>query len=55
MPLTQDGNFYRLEKEMVLDCHECGSCSYVCPANRPLLDYIKFGKTEVTKLINKRK
>jgi len=55
MPLSQDGNFYRLEKEMVLDCLECGSCSYICPANRPLLDYIKFGKTEVTKLINERK
>lgn len=55
MPLAQTGDFYRLEKEMVLDCIECGSCSYICPANRPLLDFIRLGKTEVTKLINERK
>ena len=55
MPLTQDGNFYRLEKEMVLDCLECGSCSYICPANRPLLDYIRLGKTDVNKIIRERR
>jgi len=55
MPLAQTGDFYRLEKEMVLDCIECGSCSYICPANRPLLDFIRLGKTEVIKLINERK
>ncbi|MCD6564526.1 MAG: electron transport complex subunit RsxC [Bacteroidales bacterium] len=55
MPLTQNGSFYRLEKQMVLDCIECGSCSYICPSNRPLLDFIRLGKTEVTKLINERK
>lgn len=26
-------------------CLECGCCSYTCPASRPLLDYIKLGKT----------
>ena len=55
MPLTQNENFYRLEKEMVLDCIECGSCSYICPANRPLLDFIRLGKTEVNKIIRERK
>ena len=54
MSLTQNGNFHRLEKEMVLDCLECGSCSYICPANRPLLDYIRLGKTEVNKIIRER-
>lgn len=28
----------------VADCIACGSCSYVCPSSRPLLDYIKLGK-----------
>lgn len=26
------------------DCIECGCCSYTCPANRPLLDYIRLSK-----------
>ena len=47
--------FDRLEKERVLDCMECGSCSYICPANRPLLDYIRFGKSTVSKIIRSRK
>ena len=54
MPLIQNRNFYRLEKERVLDCIECGSCSYICPANRPLLDFIRLGKTEVNKIIRER-
>jgi electron transport complex protein RnfC len=29
------------------DCMECGSCSYICPANRPLLDYIRLGKARL--------
>jgi electron transport complex protein RnfC len=31
------------------DCMECGSCSYICPANRPLLDYIRLGKVRLKK------
>lgn len=27
------------------NCIECGSCSYVCPSSRPLLDYIRYGKS----------
>ncbi len=26
------------------DCIECGSCAYVCPSNRRLVHYFKFGK-----------
>jgi electron transport complex protein RnfC len=47
--------FDRLEKEKVMDCIECGSCSYTCPSGRPLLDYIRFGKTNVGKIIRTRK
>lgn len=36
-----------MESNKVMDCIECGNCSYVCPSNRPLLDYIRFGKTTV--------
>jgi len=34
----------------VLDCIECGSCSFICPANRTLLDYIRLGKSTVLKI-----
>lgn len=28
----------------VADCLECGACSYTCPSNRPLLDFIRLAK-----------
>ncbi len=47
-------NEWDLAAEMsVTDCIECGSCSYVCPANRPLLDYIRLGKSTVMKRLKK--
>jgi electron transport complex protein RnfC len=55
MPLMQNNNFDRLEAEHVMDCIECGSCSYTCPADRPLLDYIRLGKSNVGKIIRTRK
>jgi len=41
------------EKNNITDCVECGSCSYTCPANRPILDYIRMGKAKI--LSEKRK
>lgn len=43
------------EADRITDCIECGSCSYTCPANLPLLDMICLGKTEVMKIIRSRK
>lgn len=34
----------------VLNCLECGSCSYVCPSRRPILDYIRLAKQQVRAL-----
>ena len=28
----------------VLNCMECGCCSYICPSNRPIVDYIRLDK-----------
>lgn len=28
----------------VFECFECGSCAYVCPAKRPLVQFIRIGK-----------
>ena len=44
-----------MEANRTMDCIECGSCSYTCPSNRPLLDYIRFGKTTVGAIIRTRK
>lgn len=54
MPLTEQKNYDRLEIEHIMDCIECGSCSYICPADRPLLDYIRLGKSNVGKIIRSR-
>jgi len=55
MPLSQQSLFDRLELEHVMDCIECGSCSYSCPANLPLLDFIRLGKSNIGKIIRTRK
>ncbi len=47
MTLAEKAMHERSEKEDVMDCIECGSCSYTCPSDRPLLDYIRLGKTQV--------
>lgn len=34
-------------KYNLMDCIECGSCAYICPANRPLTEAIKIGKSKL--------
>lgn len=48
--LTED-----LHKEHILDCVECGCCSFTCPANIPLLDHIRTGKSNVNKFLRSKK
>ena len=55
MTLGEKQIFDRAEDEKIMDCIECGSCSYTCPSNRPLLDYIRFGKGKVGQIIRSRK
>jgi electron transport complex protein RnfC len=55
MTLAEKGLFERAEQERITDCMECGSCSYTCPASRPLLDYIRLGKSTVIRLARERK
>ncbi|HPT21759.1 MAG TPA: electron transport complex subunit RsxC [Bacteroidales bacterium] len=54
MKLSEKGLFERAEKERITDCMECGSCSYTCPAHRPLLDYIRLGKSTVIRMARER-
>lgn len=55
MALAERNMIERLEKELVMDCIECGSCSFTCPANRSLLDYIRLGKGRTGNMIRNRK
>ena len=39
--------FEDAEKNNALDCIECGCCSYICPANRYLVQSIRLAKNEI--------
>jgi electron transport complex protein RnfC len=54
MTVSEKSLFERAEKERITDCCECGSCAYACPAGRPLLDYIRLGKSSVMNIIRER-
>jgi len=52
---SERGYFDRARDHHVLDCIECGSCAYACPARRHLVQHIRYGKSEVWKLIKREK
>lgn len=52
--LAEKGRFEDCEPGFIMNCIECGSCHFVCPSGRPLLDFIRVGKTETGRLIRKR-
>jgi len=33
----------------LMDCFECGCCTYVCPAKRPIVHWVKWAKAEAAK------
>lgn len=47
--LIKRGEYTEAKKLHVLDCMECGCCSFTCPARVPLLDYFKLAKYEIRK------
>ncbi len=44
---SEDERIDILESEKVKLCMECGCCSYVCPAKRPLIENNRIGKAEL--------
>ncbi len=42
------------EEQKIANCIECGSCSYICPASRPLVDYVRLGKSTVMGIMRAR-
>ena len=53
--LSKKEVFNACETEAIMDCIECGSCSFTCPASIPLLDYIRYGKANVMRIMRARR
>ena len=48
--IAAEKEMFNMAKENdVMDCIECGLCSYVCPLKRPLLHFMKTAKAEIIK------
>jgi electron transport complex protein RnfC len=43
------GRYEDCKRAYIDDCFECGACAYACPANIPLLQYIRIAKRELAK------
>lgn len=52
--LSRLGRWDEVEEAKVMNCIECGCCSFTCPSTRPILDYIRLGKTTVGGIIRAR-
>jgi len=50
--LVRHGRIAEAGEHHALDCIECGSCAYVCPAHINLVHWLRYGKSE---LIRSRK
>lgn len=46
---SKNQDYESCDKLNVMDCIECGSCSYICPAKKPLMQNIRTAKCEVIK------
>ena len=44
------GDFEGAEKYGAMNCLECGSCAYNCPAKRPLVQSISFAKLKIREM-----
>ncbi len=48
--LAANGAYQRMADQFhLMDCFECGSCSFVCPSNIPLVQHFRMAKTSVRK------
>ncbi len=52
--VSEKAMWEKAEAEKITDCMECGACAYTCPAKRPLLDYIRLGKSTVIRMARER-
>ncbi|MGL5244877.1 MAG: electron transporter RnfC, partial [Sarcina sp.] len=47
--VAENGNLKEFERLHGMDCIECGSCTYICPAKNLLIQNIKNAKQQVIK------
>ena len=52
--LGEYGDWERAENEDIMTCIECGCCTFTCPSNRPLLDWVRLAKNTVGGIIRER-
>jgi len=52
---AEAGLHEKAEEWDLMDCIECGICSYVCPAARPVVHWVQRAKPEIQKLQRSRK
>jgi electron transport complex protein RnfC len=48
----EKGHYEDAKDYNLMDCFECGSCTFVCPANRPMVQWVKRAKKELAKKKN---
>jgi len=48
----EKGHYQDAKDYNLMDCFECGSCTFVCPANRPMVQWVKKAKKELAKKKN---
>jgi electron transport complex protein RnfC len=48
----EKGHYQDAKEYNLMDCFECGSCTFVCPANRPIVQWVKKAKKELAKKKN---
>ena len=44
---AEKGDFAKAAEWGAIDCFECGICVYVCPANRPMVEFVRQTKREM--------
>ena len=45
--LSEKGHFEEARDSNLYDCFECGSCTYVCPSKRPIVQFVRLAKSQV--------
>jgi electron transport complex protein RnfC len=47
---VRNNDYVKAQDLSVLDCIECGCCSFTCPAKIPLIQYMRLGKQKVNEM-----
>ena len=44
--LSETGNYEEAKDYNLFDCFECGSCAFVCPSRRPIVQFVRLAKSQ---------